>query len=319
MFYIQLMIYGASAPAIFLLFRETRGPVILSKRARKTAHQLPEKVSTSSSTSPRHTPAPATAAASLKAFIYGNIIRPFRLLFTEPVVLVFTLLSALSYGIVFISTQSVTQVYATNYGWHDYQAGLVQASLVVGEVVGFVACLVQNKIFSRAAAAAAAHHDHDHDSSPTNTSNNTTHNHLPEVRLYLSIPASILGLAGGLFCYGWTTNYPPSSAPPWILPTLGLALIGFGTMAVMQAIMMYITDAYAKYAGSASAAVCFGENVFAAFLPLAAAAMYTRLGFAWASSLLGFVALALSLAPVVLVLKGESIRRRSPFMSEAVY
>lgn len=90
-------------------------------------------------------------------------------------------------------------------------------------------------------------------------------------------------------------------------------------MVVMQAIMMYITDAYAKYAGSASAAVCFGENVFAAFLPLAAMSMYTNLGFQWASSLLGFLALALSFAPVVIVLKGADIRRRSPFMSEAVY
>lgn len=83
--------------------------------------------------------------------------------------------------------------------------------------------------------------------------------------------------------------------------------------------MMYVTDAYAKYAASASAAICFGENMFAAFLPLAAMSMYTNLGFQWASSLLAFVALALSFAPVILVLRGEDIRRRSPFMSQAVY
>jgi hypothetical protein len=288
MFYTQLMIYGTSTPFIFLAFRETRGPVILSKRARKTK-MLAEKVSIS----PRH------SATSIKEFIYSNIVRPFRLLFTEPVVFVFTLLSALSYGIVFISTQSVTQVFATNYGWQDYQGGLVQASLVIGEFAGFLTCLVQNKIFSRAATAHFGQ---------ANT-------HLPEVRLYLSIPCSFLGLAGGLFWYGWTSY----RFLPWILPCIGLGLIGFGTMVVMQAIMMYITDAYAKYAASASAAVCFGENVFAAFLPLAAMAMYTNLGFQWASSLLAFIALALSFAPVVLVLKGEGIRKRSPFMSEAIY
>ena len=288
MFYIQLIIYGASAPVIFLLFRETRGPVILSKRTRM-ARALAEKVSVS----PRHT------ATSVKEFIYGNIIRPFRLLFTEPVVFVFTLLSALSYGVVFISTQSVTQVYATNYGWKDYQAGLVQASIIIGEFAGFIACLVQNRIYSCAAAA--------HCGQPNPS--------LPEVRLYLSIPGSFVGLTGGIFWYGWT-NY---GFLPWILPSVGLGFIGFGTMVVMQAIMMYITDAYTKYAGSASAAVCFGENVFAAFLPLSAMSIYTNLGFQWASSLLGFIALVLSFAPVVLVLKGEDIRRRSPFMSEAIY
>jgi hypothetical protein len=288
MFYIQLIIYGASAPVIFLLFRETRGPVILSKRAGMT-RTLAERVLVS----------PRDTVTSVKEFIYGNIIRPFRLLFTEPVVFVFTLLSALSYGIVFISTQSVTQVYATNYGWEDYQAGLVQASIIIGEFVGFIACLVQNRIYSRAAAA--------HCGQPNSS--------LPEVRLYLSIPGSFVGLTGGIFWYGWT-NY---GFLPWILPSVGLGFIGFGTMVVMQAIMMYITDAYTKYAGSASAAVCFGENVFAAFLPLSAMSIYTNLGFQWATSLLAFLALVLSFAPVVLVLKGEDVRRRSPFMSKAIY
>lgn len=90
-------------------------------------------------------------------------------------------------------------------------------------------------------------------------------------------------------------------------------------MVVMQAIMMYVTDAYARYAASASAAICFGENMFAAFLPLASQSMYTTLGFRWASSLLGFIAFVLSFAPVVLVWKGEEVRNRSPFMKESVY
>src|SRR5436305_6432238 len=140
-----------------------------------------------------------------------------------------------------MSTQSVTQVYASNYGWKDYQSGLVQAAIVLGEFVGFLTCLLQNKIFSRAAKV---------DGEQLNT-------RLPEVRLFLSIPSSFLGLAGGIFLYGWTSYH----FLPWILPSMGLGLIGFGTMVVMQAIMMYITDAYAKYAASASAAVCFGENV----------------------------------------------------------
>lgn len=87
----------------------------------------------------------------------------------------------------------------------------------------------------------------------------------------------------------------------------------------MQAIMMYVTDAYAKYAASASAAVCFGENIFTAFLPLAAQSMYTNLEFQWAPPVLAFIALLLSFAPIVLVLKGKRIRERSPFMRKAMY
>lgn len=131
-----------------------------------------------------------------------------------------------------------------------------------------------------------------------------------EVRLYTAIAGSYVGLAGGLFFYAFT-SYPFLH---WTLPSVGLALIGFGSVTVMQAIMMYVTDGYASYAGSASAAVCFGENIFAGFLPLAAQGMYTELGFRWASALLGFVALALGAAPVVLVWKGRAVRGRSRFM-----
>ena len=291
-FYIQLMIYAASLPFIVLFFRETRGSVILSKR-RFDKHEtrkpiLREMLHTCTNNK-----------KALRGFVYSNIVRPAQLLCTEPVVFFFTLLSALSYGIVFISTQSVTQVYPALYDWQDYQAGLVQASIVVGEILGFIATLYQNRLFSRAVKA---------DECAQNS-------RLPEVRLYLSIPGSFIGLAGGLFWYGWTSY----SNLPWILPSIGLALVGFGSVVVMQAIMMYITDAYTKYAGSASAAVCFGENMFAAFLPLASLPMYSNLGFRWASSLLACIALALSFAPIVLVVKGVSIRRRSPFMTQATY
>jgi MFS family permease len=215
------------------------------------------------------------------------------------VVFFFTLLSALSYGVVFISTQSVSEVFATNYNFTEYRAGIAQLSIVIGELIGFLACLIQNLLYARATKIVLGRSETE----------------LSEARLYLSIPASFIGLTGGLFLYGWT-SYP---SLPWFLPASGLTLVGFGVTAVMQAIMMYVTDAYAKYAGSASAAVCFGENIFAAFLPLSAQSLYTNLGYQWASSVLGFIALLLSFAPIVLMWKGEEIRKRSPFMRRAVY
>ena len=60
---------------------------------------------------------------------------------------------------------------------------------------------------------------------------------------------------------------------------MGLLLLGFDSMVVMQAIMMYITNAYEKSAASASTAVCLGETMFATFLPLGNQSTYTRLAF----------------------------------------
>ena len=104
-----------------------------------------------------------------------------------------------------------------------------------------------------------------------------------------------------------------------MLPCVGLAFIGFSVQIIVTTVIVYLTDSYAKYAGSAVAAVAFGENMTAAWLPLATTYMYNDLGFQWASSLLGFVGLALTLAPVVLLVNGESIRKKSKFIKEATY
>lgn len=66
-------------------------------------------------------------------------------------------------------------------------------------------------------------------------------------------------------------------------PTVGLAMVGFGTTAVVVGNANYLIDAYSKYAASALGAVGLVENTSIAFLPLAATAMYTDLGFQWAS------------------------------------
>ena len=42
--------------------------------------------------------------------------------------------------------------------------------------------------------------------------------------------------------------------------------------------------------------------------------MYRELGNAWASTLLGLLAILLSLAPLLLIWKGRWFRERSPFM-----
>jgi hypothetical protein len=117
-----------------------------------------------------------------------------------------------------------------------------------------------------------------------------------------------------MMVYAWTA-YP---FVPWIAPAIGLVMVGYGIDVVILAIADYVVDAYAKYAGSAVAAIVLGENLFAAFLPLAAQSMYANLGFHWASSLLGFLALGLSLAPVCILIWGRKLRERSPFMKEAI-
>lgn len=236
---------------------------------------------------------------SLREILSETLIRPTHMLCTEGVVLSFGMWSAFCIGIAFMFTQSIVQVYADLYDWSFFGTGLVQSAIVIGELCGLVASLSQDRVYFRSATR----------------NMETSGQPIPEARLYLSIPASFIGLAGGLFYFAWTSY----SSIPWIVPSIALAFVGFGMFCSTAAVTTYVVDAYAKYAASAVAGIAFLENFMAAFLPLATQSMYRTLGFQWASSLLGYVALVLSCIPLVLLRYGRKIRERSPFMREASY
>lgn len=283
----QIIFYSALFPILFLALPEVRPDVILHQRAARIRRETGQDVHT----------AQEKTNTSVSDILTETLIRPTRLLFTEGVLISLGMWSAFVIGVAFMFTQSIMQVYSSLYGWTFFGTGMVQSAIVVGELVGVFAQLAQDRVYFASA-----------------TRNTETPGHpLPEVRLYLSIPASFLGLTGGLFLFAWTSD----SSMPWIVPSIGLGAVGFGFFCVTTALTTYIVDAYAKYAASAVAGVAFLENFMAAFLPLATQSMYRTLGFNWASSLLAFVALVLSCIPVVLIRYGRKLRERSPFMEVA--
>jgi hypothetical protein len=234
---------------------------------------------------------------SFSNILKDTLVRPTRMLCTEGVVFSFGMWSAFCVGTAFMFTQSIVQVFSELYGWTFFGTGLIQSAVVIGEIIGLVSSLVQDRVYFR-----SAKRNSENPGQP-----------IPEARLYLSIPASFIGLSGGLFFFAWTSY----SSIPWIVPGISFAFIGYGIFISTGAITLYVVDAYAKFAASAIAGIAFLENIQAAFLPLAVQSMYRTLGVNWASSLLGFFALVLSFIPLVLLRYGRQIRGRSPFMSEA--
>jgi hypothetical protein len=94
-----------------------------------------------------------------------------------------------------------------------------------------------------------------------------------------------------------------------------LAGISFGIAfeLVFMALLNYLTDAYEVFAASAMVAASCCRSIFGAVLPLATTPMYDSLGVAWASSLLGFLSLAMCAVPFMFLRMGEEIRARSRF------
>lgn len=291
--YIQLIWFTALFPLFISIIRETRGSVILRARAHNIRSTTNRQAYTHEEIAKRSQNTKYHLWSTLKT----SVRRPLYMLFTEPVVFFFTIWSAFSVGTVYLFTQSVETVFVGLYDWNAAQAGYVQSAVVIGEIVGWFLSLPSARLYF-----ASASRNKEIPGVP-----------IPEARLYMSILGGFLGMAAGMFVYAWT-SYPSF---PWIAPAIGLFMVGVGIDLVVVAIADYVVDAYSKYAGSAVAAVVLGENIMSAFLPLAAQSMYASLGFQWASSLLGFLALLLAFAPVVLVIWGRKIRARSPFMKEA--
>ena len=132
---------------------------------------------------------------------------------------------------------------------------------------------------------------------------------------YRRLPLACLGgplYVISLFWLGWSAR----ASVHWIVPMLAGVPFGAGFMLIFMALLNYITDAYEIYAASGMAATSITRSIFGAVLPLAAAPMYRSLGVSWASSLLGFLSLAMTVIPFAFIKYGDRIRANSRFCNE---
>ena len=86
---------------------------------------------------------------------------------------------------------------------------------------------------------------------------------------------------------------------------------GLGVQLIFNALLNYLTDAYRIYAASELAASTFSRSICAALLSVAVNRMYSTLGIAWATSLLGFVSVIMAVIPFLFIKYGSVIRGRS--------
>ena len=316
-FYAQVIVSGVFIAGVIAFFKETRGSVLLSRKAaalNKYFEQLEgagyymaaedddplgektlrsrilECSSPSSAARLRYNVASDEARASLAKMLYLSLTTPFLLLFTEPVVFFFSLWAAFAWGILYLCFNAIPLVFATNHDFSRSQIGAVFSVVSVGAILGTILSVYQEKIAKQYWKRLTAS---------------------PEGRLYFACLESFL-LPAGLFWFGWTSY----RQIPWIAPVLGLGCAQVGIFSIYLAVFNYLADVYHRYASSALAAQSFCRNILAAVFPLFTEAMFLRLGFPGASSLLGGLSALLTLVPWVLVFYGPRIRARSRVASE---
>jgi hypothetical protein len=80
-------------------------------------------------------------------------------------------------------------------------------------------------------------------------------------------------------------------------------------MGIFIPIQIYIIDSFPTFAASGVAALTVSRSLFGAFLPLSGPSMYQALGLGWGNSVLGFIAMGLIPAPLLIYKFGGRIRK----------
>lgn len=299
-FWHQVIFLGAVMVAMVFLFKETRGSVLLARKAtaintylNRVQEQNEKGVELSGlpvASKVRYIGPSSVSNASFGRLLYLSLTTPFKLLFTESVVFWFSMWASFAWAVLYLQLNVVPLVFRTNHNFDVEQNGLVFISLFVGVLLGGILAIYQEKVARKYYPKLFQE---------------------PEGRLYFAcLEAAFLPI--GLFWFGWTTF----SSIHWIVPAIALVFAMLGIFSIYLAVFNYLADVYHRYASSALACQSFCRNMLAAVFPLFSQAMFRRLSFPGAGSLLGAIAALLTAVPWVLVLYGPRIRARSKVASE---
>ena len=274
-----LCIFGA------LTIPETYAPVLLQKRAKALSKRNGKVyISIMEKTQGKVEP----AAAFKKA-----LLRPWALLFLEPIVLLISIYMAILYGTLYMLFGAFPIVFQQGRGWSEGIGGLAFIGVAVGMIIGVSYCIWDNGRYKR-------------------TQQKNGGEAPPEARLP---PACVgaLALPIGLFWFAWTN----SPSIHWSVSIIATAPFGFGMVIVFLSCMNYLIDAYTIYAASVLAANSVLRSLFGAAFPLFTTQMYDALGIHWASSIPAFLALACLPFPFLFYKYGTPIRMKCKYAKQA--
>ncbi|KAF1354648.1 major facilitator superfamily domain-containing protein, partial [Delphinella strobiligena] len=271
--YIALPIYLVLLPT-----SETYKKIILQRRAKR--HGLPEPKGLG----------PEGRWLKIKFLMTVTLFRPIMMLLTEPIVSVYSVYVAVNFSILFAFFAAYPYVFQGVYGSNLWQYGLTFLGIGVGVLVAAATGITIDRVVYRKMYRRALQQGKS--------------SVAPEHRLYTAMVGSI-GLPIGLFWFGWSAE----EGVHWIVPTLAGIFFGWGNLCVFMSNVLYLSDVYGQLNGaSAMAANGMLRYTLGAAFPLSTLPMYRNLGIAWATSLLGFISVALLPIPWIFYKWGRLIK-----------
>lgn len=225
-----------------------------------------------------------------KDFVWKYLLRPIQMLFLEPILICITIYLALVYGILYLFFEAYPVSFQEERGWTSGGiAGLPFIGILIGVLCGVALIIYQTK--TRFAQKLK-----------------TNGQVVPEERLIPMMYASV-ALPAGLFWFGWTSH----TDIIWVPQVIAGVPIGMGILVIFMQGLNYIIDVYLMFANSGIAANTLIRSLVGGAFPLFSTQMYHKLGVDWASSLLGFITIAMIPIPVVFFIYGKRIRAMSKY------
>lgn len=270
----------------FFFLQETYAPTLLKKKAARLREETGNAALHTEWESPDR---------KLSVVLRTSLVRPFRLLGTQPIVQVLAIWMAFLYGLMYLVLSTFPTLWTDAYNESVGIGGLNYISLGLGFFLGTQICApINDRIYRK-----------------LKKRNNDIGR--PEFRAPLMIPGSLLTPIG-LFWYGWSAQ----ARLHWVMPNIGAVIFAAGTIIPFQCIQTYIVDSYPRFAASAIGAATVLRSLAGFGFPLFAPYMYAALDYGWGNSLLAFIAIVLGFpAPFLLWKYGQTLRAKSKFAAGA--
>ncbi|KAL6876875.1 MFS general substrate transporter [Trichoderma novae-zelandiae] len=223
------------------------------------------------------------------------LIRPVQLLLT-PICFLVALYASFCYGILYMQLGGIPIIFREIRGWNPLVATLPFLCIFLGAVFGCGANVYNQLLYNKAYRAAG-------------------NRAVPEKRLPPMMVGSLL-FSGGQFLLGWTG---PRLDIHWVVPCIGLVMLGTGFFTIFQAALNYLVDTFQAYAASAVAANTFLRSCFAGAFPLVVGPLFHNIGVGPGSSITGGFAALLIPVPFFFYTYGKRIRAGSKWSKGSVY
>ncbi|KAK2463962.1 hypothetical protein APHAL10511_004013 [Amanita phalloides] len=282
---------GIQVAGVFFL-RESFAPYLLEQKAKRLRQSMDVE---NAKIRKIYTIYDKNGSRTWKQIFARAMIRPFALLAMEPIIQLIALYMAFAYGLLYLFLTSMPSIFIDTYHESVAISGLHYFALGIGLYI--------------AAQANARFIDRVYVYLKTRNGNVGE----PEFRLPSVFVGAIL-LPIGLLWTGWAAQ----ARVFWVVTDIGIVLLGAGIVLVFQSISTYIIDAFTLHAASALAAVSCLRSLAGFGFPLFAPAMYNKLGYGKANTILACIAIALGWpAPWIFWTYGKRIRANSHYAQKS--